>query len=202
MNNYCYGDKVLIKSKGVCNGLIGTIVGIWNEYRYKNCFKVKVKHPLVNTTVCVRGDHLQKLEGENTMTSKLTGYKQVAEIKQMGKSYYYAIYDDGRRYSPGDEVLVSGAARGKIQTIESILDLEEALSRMGNKNITAEIISYVDTSAYDERVKRREEAEKLKKDMDKVIKQMEENNKYEMYAEKNPELKEMFNAYKALIEKC
>ena len=36
--------------------------------------------------------------------------------------------------------------------------------------------------------------------MDQVIKQMEENNKYEMYAERNPELKEMLNTYKELVE--
>lgn len=41
MNNFCYGDKVLIKSEGVYNGWVGTVVGKWDRYRYKNCFKVK-----------------------------------------------------------------------------------------------------------------------------------------------------------------
>ena len=132
--------------------------------------------------------------------AKLTGYKQVAEIKQNYGTYYYAIYDDGRKYYPGDKVIVSGAANGTVQTIEEIIDLEEAAKRMGNKNITAEIISYVDTSAYEERVEKRKAAEKLKKVMDKVIKEMDENSKYEMYAERNPELKEMLNAYKELVE--
>lgn len=144
-------------------------------------------------------EEVEKITQEdiNTM-AKLTGYKQVAEIKQMGKSYYYAIYDDGRKYFPGDQVLVSGTARGTIYTIESILDPDEAAEKMNGKNITAEIISYVDTSAYDERVNQRKEAEKLKKDMDKIIKQMEEDNKYEMYAEKNPELKAMLEEYKKI----
>lgn len=135
---------------------------------------------------------------ENEQMAKLTGYKQVAAIKQNYGTYYYAIYDDGRKYCPGDKVIVSGAANGIIQTIEKIIDPETAVNRMGNKNITAEVIAYVDTSAYEERVAKRKEVEKLKKKMDQVIKQMEENNKYEMYAEKNPELKEMLNAYKRL----
>ena len=137
---------------------------------------------------------------ENEQMAKLTGYKQVAAIKQNYGTYYYAIYDDGRKYCPGDKVIVSGAANGIIQTIEKIIDPETAVNRMGNKNITAEVIAYVDTSAYEERVAKRKEAEELKKKMDQVIKQMEENNKYEMYAEKNPELKEMLNVYKGLVE--
>ena len=136
---------------------------------------------------------------ENEQMAKLTGYKQVAAIKQNYGTYYYAIYDDGRKYCPGDKVIVSGVANGIIQTIEKIIDPETAVNRMGNKNITAEVIAYVDTSAYEERVAKRKEAEELKKKMDQVIKQMEENNKYEMYAEKNPELKEMLNAYKELV---
>lgn len=147
-------------------------------------------------------DSVQKIsneEGENIMGTKLTGYKQVAEIIQMGKPYYYAIYDDGRKYYPGDKVIVSGAASGMVQTINEIIDLEEAANRMGNKNITAEIVAYVDMSAYEERVEKRKAAEKLKKVMDKIIKEMDENSKYEMYAERNPELKEMLDTYKKLI---
>ena len=135
---------------------------------------------------------------ENEQMAKLTGYKQVAAIKQNYGTYYYAIYDDGRKYCPGDKVIVSGVANRTVHTISEVIDAEEAVNRMGNKNITAEVIAYVDTSAYEERVAKRKEAEELKKKMDQVIKQMEENNKYEMYAEKNPELKEMLNAYKRL----
>ena len=135
---------------------------------------------------------------EDKQMAKLTGYKQVAAIKQKYGTYYYAVYDDGRKYYPGDKVIVSGAANGTVQTIEEIIDLEEAANRMGNKNITAEIISYVDMSAYEERVEKRKAAEKLKKAMDKVIKEMDETNRYEMYAERNPELKKMLDTYKKL----
>ena len=130
--------------------------------------------------------------------AKLTGYKQVAAIKQGGSTYYYAIYDDGRKYFPGDNVLVSGTARGVVQTISEIIDSEEAAGRMGNKSIISEVIAYVDTSAYEERVAKRKEADELKKKMNQVIKQMDESNKYEMYAERNPELKEMLETYKKL----
>lgn len=177
--------------------MVGTVVGKWDGYRYKNCFKVKIQSIYVNTTICVSGDNLIKIEGENVM-AKLTGYKQIAAIKQGYSTYYYAIYDDGRKYYPGDSVIVSGAASGMVQKIEEIIDPEEAANRMGNKNITAEIVAYVDMSAYEERVEKRKEVAELKKKMDQVIKQMDESNKYEMYAERNPELKEMLEAYKKL----
>ena len=146
-------------------------------------------------------DSVQKIsneEGENIMGTKLTGYKQVAEIIQTGKPYYYAIYDDGRKYYPGDKVLVSGVASGVVHTISEIIDADEADRRMGNKSITAEVIAYVDTTAYEERVAKRKEATELRKKMDQVIKEMDESNKYEMYAERNPELKEMLETYKKL----
>lgn len=199
MNDFNYGDIVLIVSRGKCHGLYGQVVGVWDQEGYYNCYKVKVRNtePYVNTTICVKGENLIK-QGENIMVAKLTGYKQVAAIKQNYGTYYYAIYDDGRKYYPGDKVIVSGVASGTVHTIDEIIDPEEAAKRMGNKNITAEIISYVDTSAYEERVEKRKAAEKLKKCMDKVIKEMEENNKYEVYAERNPELKEMLETYKKL----
>lgn len=145
-----------------------------------------------------RADELERIMEEEEQMAKLTGYKQVAEIIQMGKPYYYAIYDDGRKYYPGDKVIVSGTASGTVHMIKDIIDPEEAANRMGNKNITAEIVAYVDMSAYEERVEKRKEATELKKKMDQVIKQMDESNKYEMYAERNPELKEMLEAYKKL----
>ena len=186
------GDKVTTHDGKKYGRVIEMWYGIIDE-----CIKVELVAQ-DGFSYVYRADELERIMEEEEQMAKLTGYKQVAEIIQMGKPYYYAIYDDGRKYYPGDKVLVSGVASGVVQKIEEIITPEEAAKRMGNKNITAEIISYVDTSAYEERVEKRKAAEKLKKCMDKVIKEMEENNKYEMYAERNPELKEMLETYKKL----
>ena len=61
------------------------------------------------------------------------------------------------------------------------------------------MISKVDTSAYDQRVKNRIKAAELRKDMDKKIAEMDEMNKYTMYAEKNPELAKMLAGYNSLV---
>lgn len=203
------GDKVLIISKRSkyrgCEAIIARTflyrnqVGVY-PIGYEDIYhpaKSKSKYDHYLTLVYDSVQKISDKEGENIM-AKLTGYKMVAAIKQGCCIYYYAIYDDGRTYLPGDKVIVSGAANGTVHTISEIITPEEASDRMGNKNITAEVIAYIDTSAYDDRVERRKEADNLKKKMDKLIKEMDENNKYEMYAERNPELKEMLETYKKL----
>ena len=124
MNDFNYGDIVLIVSRGKCHGLYGQVVGVWDQEGYYNCYKVKVRNtdPYVNTTICVKGENLIK-QGENIMAAKLTGYKQVAAIKQGYSTYYYAIYDDGRKYYPGDSVIVSGAASGLVAWFKQFLRL-------------------------------------------------------------------------------
>ena len=130
--------------------------------------------------------------------SKLTGYKAVAVIKQgyAFKHYHFAIYDDGFDYQPGDKVILSNS--NDIWTINEIITPEEATARY-NKNITAEVVCKVDTNSYEKRVQKRKAIEKLKRDMDKKIKEMDENKKYEMYAAENPDLKNMLEAYKVLV---
>lgn len=186
------GDKVITH-----NGKkYGRVIEIWYSI-LDECMKIQFVAQ-DGLEYIYRDNELERIVEEDSIMAKLTGYKQVAAIKQNYGTYYYAIYDDGRKYYPGDSVIVSGAASGVVQKIEEIVDPEEAAKRMGNKSITAEVIAYVDTSAYEERVAKRKEAVELKKKMDQVIKQMDESNKYEMYAERNPELKEMLDAYKKL----
>lgn len=145
-----------------------------------------------------------KSEEENEQMAKLTGYYAVAVavIEEVTccckKDYYYAVFDDGNTYKAGDQVLVSGCNKD-VLTIKEILTVPEAEVKY-NKNITAEIICRVDTSAYDQRVENRKKAEKLKKDMDAVIKQMDVTKKYEMYAAENPELAALLDQYKELTK--
>lgn len=143
-----------------------------------------------------------KSEEENEQMAKLTGYYAVAVIEEVTccckKDYYYAVFDDGNTYKAGDQVLVSSCNKD-VLTIKEILTVPEAKVKY-NKNITAEIICRVDTSAYDQRVENRKKAEKLKKDMDAVIQQMDVTKKYEMYATENPELAALLDQYKELTK--
>lgn len=136
-------------------------------------------------------------EEENKNMAALTGYAAVAVIEQgcYNKEYYYAIYADGYNYKVGDKVLVSN--NNDIWTIKRLLTVQQAAEER-KAAITAEVVTHVDNSAYLKRVEQRKEAAAIKKDMDKIIKQMDENMKYDIYAEENPELKKMLERYREL----
>lgn len=177
-------------------GRIGTIIAVtFNTFAFEDIIYT------INFGECddlnITSNYFDFINEENENMAALTGYKAVAVIKQgcYNKDYHFAIYEDGTDYKPGDMVKVSGG--NGFDVIEEIITPEEAHERF-KKNITAEVICKVDTTAYDERVRKRKEAADIKKEMDKVIKQMDEKMKYEIYAEENPDLKDMLKKYMEL----
>lgn len=134
-------------------------------------------------------------EKENINMNKLTGYVAVAVVELGRRDYHYAIYEDGIIYKQGDKVIVSGS--NTIKTVKEVITPEEAKNKYSG-DITAEVVCRLNTKPYDERVRKRREAEKTKKEMDKLIKEMDEVNKYEMYAKQNPELQELLQKFKEL----
>ena len=131
-------------------------------------------------------------QGETNM--KLSGFKNVAVIEINGKDYNYALYDEVKA---NDKVLVSGRMATDILTVKEVITVEEARERFVG-DVVAEVKCKIDLSSYEQRVKNREEAVKLRKKMDEEIKKMDELNKYEMYAANNPVLKEMLEKFKEL----
>lgn len=133
-------------------------------------------------------------KGECNM--KLTGYNKVAVVEYCNHDYHYALYDDD--IYAGDNVLVTGDLANKQNLIvKEIITIEEA-KEVYSGVIAAEVKCKINLCAYEQRVKNREEAEKLRKKMDEEIKKMDELNKYEMYADRNPALKEMLEQFKSL----
>jgi len=135
------------------------------------------------------------------MASKgLSGYYEVAETKQGYGTYYYAIFNDGNTYKKGDKILVSGA-NNEVLEITDILTPEEA-KRKSSKAITAEVIGkvVVDTSAYEARVEKRRVTEKLKKELNQKMRQLDEVQKYEYFAKIDPEFAKLVDEYKKVTE--
>lgn len=128
--------------------------------------------------------------------AKLEGFSKVAVVNYGGYSdYHFAIYEDGVDYQVGDMVVVSnGSTPAKIK---EIIDVNEATARF-NKNITAEIIGRVDTTAYDKRVEQRKEKEKIKKEMDKRKKELQKKLDDEYYASKDDVYAEMLRKYESM----
>lgn len=192
------GDRVKVVRCGlISNGCIGTVIQEHISY-YPNSVMVRLDNSVGKYNckiIYIRRDNLIKIEEENQM-AVLTGFNKVAVIEMCGREYHYALYDED--IQAGDQVLVSGTASGTIRSVKEVLTVEEAKLRY-KSNINEEIICMVDTSEYDARVEKRKEATQLKKDMDKIIKKMDEVNKYEMYANQNLELAAMLAKYKELV---
>lgn len=135
------------------------------------------------------------------MVSKgLSGYYKVAETKLRYGTYYYAIFNDGNTYEKGDKIIVSGANK-EVLEITDILTPDEA-KRNSAKAITAEVIGKViiDTSAYEARIEKRKVAEKLKKELNQKMKQLDEIQKYEYFAKLDPEFAALLDEYKKVTE--
>lgn len=129
--------------------------------------------------------------------AKLEGFSKVAVVNYGGYSdYHYAVYDDGVDYQVGDTVVISTNGH-TVAKIKEIISLEEATKKF-NKDITAEIIGRVDTTAYNKRVEQRKEKEKLKKELDKRKKEIQKKLDDEYYASKDETYAEMLRRYESL----
>ena len=147
---------------------------------------------LVNTSVKLINTNNQK--GDSNM--KLTGFNKVAVIEYSNTlDLHYALYDEDIK--AGDHVLVTGKLSSQIKQIKNIITFDEE-REVYKDDITEEVKCKVDLSAYDQRIKNRIKAIELRKEMDKKIAEMDEMNKYMIYAERNPELAKMLEEYKEL----
>ena len=128
----------------------------------------------------------------------LVGNYRVAMVKFVQgtntvKGYAFALFDNN--IEVGDLVLCdtsNGYGVAKVEEIISKTDYE-------GTTVTKEIICKVDFTDFNNRKENRAKAVKIKAEMDKKIKEMQELTLFEMMAEKSPELKEMLEAYKGLL---
>ena len=113
------------------------------------------------------------------------------------KKYAFALFDSIATI--GDTILVdtsNGYNVAVITEIHSKSDYEE----LGCSLPSREVICTIDFTAFDERKAKRARANKLKKDMNNMVKSLQEIAVFELLAEKSPELKAMLDEYKAVIE--
>lgn len=129
--------------------------------------------------------------------AKLEGFEKVVVVKYGCSSckYHFALYDDGVEYNVGDMVVFSNGSTPA--TISEIISAEEAKEKYKG-TITAEVIGKVDTSAYDERVAKRKEKERLKKELDKRKKEIQQKLDNEYYASKDKDFAELLAQYEQM----
>lgn len=192
------GDRIkVINIKSKYNGYYGYIYSI-NKTHVKVFLDNTIYQPgaIYNYTLEMKLENVILVKDyEELHMAKLTGFKKVAVVKIGSIDYHYALYDDD--INVGDSVLVSGT-NSKIVVVEEVISSDEAKART-DKTIISEVKCKVDLSKYNERVENRKKAEKLKQEMDKKIAEMDEINKYVMYAERNDDLAKMLEEYKELV---
>lgn len=184
------GKTGTIKNNSIgYNNYLGILLDDYPNHKEFASYDIKLCKTSVRLIDC---NEINIRREENIM--KLTGYNKVAVIEMGSTNYHFALYDDDIQV--GDRVLVTGNCN--IQTIKEIITKDEAKERY-SKDIAAEVMCKVDLSAYETRVENRKKAEKLRKEMDKKIAEMDEMNKYVLYAEKNDELAKMLEEYRELV---
>ena len=108
------------------------------------------------------------------------------------KEYFYALFEC---VDVGDLVVVNTGHHGiALARISSIGVGDKTMVKYGR-----EVIARVDENAHKMRVERRNEIARLKAEMDKKVKELQEVAIYEMLAEKDPSLASMLNDFKALV---
>ena len=142
-------------------------------------------------------DEIEFIESEEDVMLSQNENFAVAGVKFLDgtnkdKEYFYALFDE---YYVGDLVVVQTGHHGlALAEISSIgwSDKEKVMC-------SREIVTRVDMKAFCERQEKRKALARLKNDMDKKVKELQETALYEMLAEKDPALALMLGQYKTLM---
>lgn len=145
-------------------------------------------------------------EKENNMNANMNTYDsnaykgrfRIALIQFLDGAKYevnYRVYDDGFEYKEGDLVVVSPAHHDMtIAKIKFLYDYDNILTHDENR----EIVCPIDISKYQERDKKAKEISKLRREMDKKVKELQGVALYELMAQHSPELRDMLTQFKEL----
>lgn len=197
------GDRVQVTSWCQSQGKIGTVTLCWHNIYNRNIYyAVKLdngnSHNYNELSLALASTNKQNNitnKGDNEM---ITGNYKIAMVKfvkgtNTTKGYAFALFDDSVCV---DDLVLCDTENGynvaKVTEIISKDDYEGC-------NVTKEIVCKVDFTAFEQRKENRAKATKLKGEMDKKMKEMQELTLYEMMAEKSPELAEMLKQYKTLM---
>lgn len=113
------------------------------------------------------------------------------KFKDNEMEYAFKCFDD---VSVGDLVVVDTRYGFKLATVTS-LDYNGDFDISHNLK---EVVCKVDVTKFNERKERAEKLKILKRKMDDKLEQLQTIALYEMLAEKNPEIKDLFTEFKVL----
>ena len=190
-------DRVQITSCCQSYGEVGTIIGIdyWCTYATVKLDNGRTRTYNTMSLVLYNEQNNIMNKGDNEM---IIGNYRIAMVKfvkgtNTTKGYAFALFDDS--VCVDDLVLCDTENEYNVAKVTEIISKDD----YEGCNVTKEIVCEVDFTAFEQRKENRAKATKLKGEMDKKMKEMQELTLYEMMAEKSPELAEMLKQYKTLM---
>lgn len=194
------GDRIIVaKSKLRTEGRLGTVC-VEKSCNHGNCVGVRLDG--VDVILYYNKESIKLVnnlnEKENIM--KVEGNYRVALVNFLDgvntiKDYAFALFDD--EIVENDLVICDSANRYCVAKISKIITKEEYTGVAVSK----EIVCKVDFTDFEQRKADREKKKELKKKMDKLVADSQEIALYQMLAKDNPEMAEMLEEYKKLINK-
>ena len=129
------------------------------------------------------------------MAKILEGYPEVVEIEEAGYSYYFALYDDGIDYQPGDTVVLSDGH--DPSRIKQIIPVEEMTTKL---MIMHEVIGKIDISAYEQRLEQRKRKEELRKELGKRKREIQGKADDDYSASKDEKYAKLLKEYREISQ--
>ena len=204
MNNTIYeGDTVRVSNPSLKSynktGLVTIDYGSVVEVQIEGFCGIVFKKSNLTLVKRNKSNSNRTIKEDKSMVVK--GNYNVAEVTFINGTssnrYCFALFDEN--ITVGDTVLVDTVNGYSVAVVENIISKEIAESE-DYALPTKEVVCKVDFTAFNERKDKRAKAAKLKSDMDKKVKSLQEIAVFELLAEKSPELREMLTEYKSLIE--
>ena len=197
MGNFSKGDKIKVVSECRSYGQIGTVKSTfrsgWNIY-----VTVRLDNGVQNTyneksLILYNEQNNTTTKGDNNM---ITGNYKVAMVKFLQgtntvKGYAFALFDESIKV---DDLVLCDTANGYgVAKVTEIVAKEECTN-----SVTKEIICKVDFADFEARKEARAEKNKIKKQMDEMLKNNQELILYQAIAKENPAMAELLEKYKSL----
>lgn len=189
--DYKYAGKIM-RIKKVRKNAYGYVyeVELPNDPWERSTYKHQYLSPVQVATSTINNNQEDK---------EMELFKKTVMAQEVGGSRLFrlALYDYD---NAATEDLQNKLIVGQIKTRGLVL--LEVKGVYDNADYTAivagEVVSVVDTTAYDARVANREKKAELRKKMDAIIASKSEMQTYQKYAELFPDVAELFNEYKEL----
>lgn len=133
------------------------------------------------------------MEDENMVVSNIKNYLNIVRVRISGEakpcSHLYANFEPDVKL--GDLLVVKQPYGMAVAIVEEILEGDDF-------TVQREVVTKVDTEAFNNRVRVRQQPAELKAKMEERAKQLQDVALYKMLAENDPDMKELLNEYQAL----